>query len=237
MHTVAGVGHASDPLLNIGEVGLDRHTLRDLAIYLFHGHHLVEPGMTMPEVAELIVFADELIDPPSATPPNDGLVLAELALEGLFRAGSVRFSVSGGRHGNCKDEFSGDLTIKDLVDGRPNVWRFDGSGNADRYHADPLWMLISILRYADSDDIRVSRPNDASLRLNLTLDRHSSFRPVDWNWARGLTIDVSVTLDAESLLMTAYSMDWDVDVTGNYCSQYKATGVNAEYGIDIPDPR
>ena len=97
----------------------------------------------------------------------------------------------------------------------------------------PAGMLVSVIRYADAADITVTEDGAGSLRLDVTLD-NALVLPL--NWAQGATIEVSVTLDAETYEMSGYSMDWRFHGASE-CNQFDVTATRGEYGVDVPDPR
>ncbi len=99
--------------------------------------------------------------------------------------------------------------------------------------SDPTDMLVSVLRYAVAADIAVTEAGAGSLRLDVTLD-NALVLPL--NWAQGATIEVSVTLDAETYEMSGYSMDWRFHGASE-CNQFDVTATRGEYGVDVPDPR
>ena len=273
LHAVTGVHHASNSSSIMSYANWDRPSLgvEDTAFYRIHGHSLVEPGMTLAEVEEFIVFADELLDPPAEAEP-DGLAIADRAHKALIEAGSARFHIHGGWGGGygCADNaFNGRLAIGDLSGGYAGLLNFDrgydtlavayssdrgwrywrGSGGAWTLttrsslfdgtnwrsgFTNPADMLISVLRYADADDVSV-RSRFGDIELALTLANH---RILPLNWARGATIDVNITLDAETYAMTGYRMAWDFDViSSSSCNHYQVTATGGEYDVDVPDPR
>ncbi len=99
----------------------------DEALLRLHAHPLVRSGMTMPEVRRLIVFADELLDPPPAAQDDDAIRLTERAYAALLDAGSARFDVRGGwPDRGCEQEFAGSHALGSFAHGYPSVVRFDG---------------------------------------------------------------------------------------------------------------
>ena len=274
LHAVTGVHHALSPLsvmFHGGGLRLNRLGSEDSAIYRLQGHTLVEPGMTMAEVEERIVFADELLDPP-AEAELDGIAIAERAYAALIEAGSARFRIEGGyRDANCTSlNFAGRLNVGDLAKGSARLLNFDRgydqlvaayspdtgwrywqerSGawtltarnifwdetNWSASFTDPVDMLISVLRYADTEAVSVGTGASGTLELSLMLANHRSL-PV--SWARGAVIDIGVTLDAETYAMTGYRMEWGFDViSSSSCSLYQVTATEGQFGVDIPDPR
>ena len=78
----------------------------DEALIRLNSHPLVEPGMTMPEVEELIVFADELLDPPSPPEEPGAYEIARRAYVALQEADSASFRMRGAWRGRrCDSKF------------------------------------------------------------------------------------------------------------------------------------
>ena len=100
----------------------------DEAMLRLHAHPLVRPGMTIPQVEQLIVYPDELLDPlPDIPQEDDGIRLAERAYDALLDAGSARFDVRGGwPDRGCERSFSGSHAIGQFARGYPTLVRFDG---------------------------------------------------------------------------------------------------------------
>ena len=108
----------------------------DEALLRLHAHPLVRPGMAMPEVQRLIVFADELLDPPPIAHGDDGIRLAERAYAAMLDAGMARFDVRGGwPDRGCEREFSGSHALRPVRSRLPHPrtlrWSFG------RRHPDP----------------------------------------------------------------------------------------------------
>ena len=72
-----------------------RLSLFDEALIRLHSHRLIEPGMTMGEVEELIVFNDELVDPLPETEYKQVWSAISRAVTVLEDAGSARFNLVG----------------------------------------------------------------------------------------------------------------------------------------------
>ena len=105
LHGLAPTGHAdrSSVVLSIMQ-SAGYLTYIDKAILSLNSHPLVEPGMTMSEVEPLIVFRDELLDPPQED--IDSYDLIERTLAALQRVDSVRMKVRGGSSGGrCDSRF------------------------------------------------------------------------------------------------------------------------------------
>ncbi len=275
LHALTGVHHSPN-ILSMAHTGssfhLDRLSSFDLPLFALHAHPLVGPDMTMDEVRNLIVFANELLDPP-AEATLDGLSLVERAYAALIDAGSARYSVAGGwgpSRGCSNSTFSGTMSIGDMGTGYPRLYHFEaGADNflvgyasstgwrywlerrgawipttSSNFHDDTAWRsgatnpvdtLISMLRYADPSSIRVTQSSQRKAMLVATLHNH---RTLPLSWASGATIDVTITLDAETYAITGYSMDWQFHgVASGSCSTYEVTATQGVYGVDVPDPR
>ena len=87
---------------------------------------LVEPGMSMSDVSDLIVFSDQLLEP---LPPSDYSVayrVVHAAIEELSESGSARFSLSSNSLGNCPGGIFGPAVyeIGDLDDALAAIGQF-----------------------------------------------------------------------------------------------------------------
>ena len=238
----------------------------DEALLRLHAHPLVRPGMTMPEVQRLIVFADELIDPPPAA-QDDGIRLAERAYAALLDAGSARFDVRGGwPDRGCEQEFGGSHAIGRFARGYPTLVRFDGRpGDVILSHSDPggwmgwretgsewkkasleqiyeatpwrlaftdpVEMLLNVIAHASPEEINITRSAGA-VALDATL-RYAP--PVAW--AKGVTLRIDITLDAETHRIPAYDMHWNFDAPeSSICTRYEVRATNGEYGVPVELP-
>ena len=96
LHALAPINHRTEPTSVMSAKGLGLVTLSsmDEGLIRLHSHPLVRPGMTMPEVEELIVFRDELLDPPQLEEPN-GYEMVRSAYAALQEAGSASFRIRG----------------------------------------------------------------------------------------------------------------------------------------------
>ena len=95
LHALVPIGHSTRPTSIMGGSGLDVWSPTDKRLIRLHYHPLVQPGMTMDEVEDLIVFSDELLDDAKAetTDPIDLLWRAYAALD---HAGSASYNLRGG---------------------------------------------------------------------------------------------------------------------------------------------
>ncbi len=83
--------HTFDTLMGEGA----RLSLFDEALIRLHSHRLIEPGMTMDEVEELIVFNDELADSLPETEYQEVWAVLNNVVTVLEDAGSARFNLTG----------------------------------------------------------------------------------------------------------------------------------------------
>ena len=107
LHALVPIGHRLDPLSAMSVTGLmmAKKNPMDEALIRLHSNPLVKPGMTVEEVERLLVFEDELLDPPppvvmDATP----LDLVRQAYIALHAAEAVEFKIRGSWVG-CDSEF------------------------------------------------------------------------------------------------------------------------------------
>ena len=130
LHALVPIRHRADPLSLMGVTGLPLAEMNpmDKAMIRLHSNPLVKPGMTMEEMEELIVFSDELLDPPS--PPADAgitpLDVVRRAYTAFHAAETVGFKIHGSWVG-CGHEFgTADLQFASLASGAANIVRFKG---------------------------------------------------------------------------------------------------------------
>ena len=127
LHALVPMRHREDPLSQMSVTGLMMAKINpmDEALIRLHSDPLLKPGMTMEEVEALLVFEDELMDPPPP-PVNDEtpLDLVKEAYLAFREAETVGFTIRGSWVG-CGHEFdSADLQFASLASGAANVIRF-----------------------------------------------------------------------------------------------------------------
>lgn len=133
LHALSGMHHrpGTSSIMSVNTaLRLPSLSESDEALLRLYAHPLVRPGMTMPQVHRLIVFADELLDPPTdATPAEDDAVrIAERAYAALLEADSARFRVRGRWPGSgCNHQFTGFHETGQFVRGYPTVVHFDNN--------------------------------------------------------------------------------------------------------------
>ncbi len=135
LHALAAIHHRPSPLSIMnrgGQLRLSEMDDLDEAMLRLYGHPLVRPGMTKAQVEGLIVFANELLDPPPAVEEN-GVQLAKRAYAAFVEAGSARFRVQGGWAGSrgcSKHTFAGSHAIGEFGNGNPNIVHFDSTARS-----------------------------------------------------------------------------------------------------------
>ena len=106
LHGLAPTGHAdrSNVVLSVMR-SAGYLTSIDKAILSLNSHPLIEPGMAMSQVEPLIVFKDELIDPPQEPEPTP-YDLLDRTLATLQEVDTVRMKIKGGwSGGRCDSRF------------------------------------------------------------------------------------------------------------------------------------
>ncbi len=244
LHALAAMHHrpAASSVMSVNAaLRLPRLSDSDEALLRLHAHPFVQPGMTMPEVERLIVFADELLDPPHAATGDDGIRLAERAYAALLDAGSARFDVRGGwPDRGCERTFSGSHVIGRFARGYPSLVRFDGSpGDVVLAHSEAGgwqgwhrmsggWIKGSLEQVYEATPWRLAFADPVEMLLNviahadpgdINITRPQGTIALDTTlryapaleWASGVVLRVGITLDAETHRISAYDMHWDFD--------------------------
>lgn len=233
IHVLTGMLHRHHDRTSVMSYdSLDYLTLgeQDKALLRISAHPLVEPGMRFGEIRELIVFADELVDPP---------VESELSIEEILRRtharlmddGSAVFEIRGGWP-SCRRNF--DWSEYEIGGIRPRAPRWVHFKN-DRNH---YYMIRtpaprSSLRYwfEVADEWR-----EVSA---VTLPRLTSFRD---SFSNPLALLSSINIYGEDLEMKVVSRGGDVlkfeallDGGDVRTSWSKKTTVNVELEVDTSD--
>ena len=138
VHALSGMIHRHHPgsLMNIHN-GIRSPNLSpmDDALVRLNSHPLVKHGMTMNEVAELVIFADELLDPSASKDDPTPYEVATRVFVALQEAETARWYLRGGWGGGrgCNDFSFGraDFVIGQFVGKRATLIHFDD--NVGRY--------------------------------------------------------------------------------------------------------
>ena len=135
----------------------------DRSLFALHAHPLVQPGMTFDEIRELIVFTDELNDPPDPVELTAPALLRR-AHAALIDAESFRFEVKGDWPG-CQGNHDFGWAQLESANLLPHavLWRHFNDGN-DRYYyigdsddwARSEWWLKRGRNWSNTDVQRVS---------------------------------------------------------------------------------
>lgn len=106
LHGLAPTGHADRSGVALSVMRSAGYlTSIDKAILSLNSHPLVEPGMAMSQVEPLIVFKDELLDPPKEPEPTP-YDLMDRTLATLQKVDTVRMKIRGGwSGGRCDRRF------------------------------------------------------------------------------------------------------------------------------------
>ena len=138
----------------------------DIGLFELHAHPLVQPGMSFEEVLDLIVFTDELVDPPEPMELSAPALLRR-AHATLMDAKSFSFEVKGGWPGCSGNDGFGwaQLESANLI-AHAATWRHfhDGNdryyyiGNPDDWGASEWWLR----RGRNWSDVEVLKVTDAT---------------------------------------------------------------------------
>lgn len=106
LHGLAPTGHAERSSVVLSVMRSAGYlTSIDKAILNLNSHPLIEPGMAMSQVEPLIVFKDELLDPPQEPEPTP-YDLLDRTLAALQKVDTVRMKIKGGwSGGRCDSRF------------------------------------------------------------------------------------------------------------------------------------
>ena len=106
LHGLAPTGHAERSSVVLSVMRSAGYlTSIDKVILSLNSHPLVEPGMAMSQVQPLIVFKDELLDPPLEAEPT-AYELLDRTLATLQEVDTVRIKIKGGwSGGRCDSRF------------------------------------------------------------------------------------------------------------------------------------
>ena len=223
LHALTGVDHSTDyssMMSNESALRLPYLLPWEEAMYRLYSHPRVTPGMSVDDVREMV---EVVYEPPTA---EQGVMTAVEAYLRFVESDDVRFRV--------------DVRF---LGGRCDVHNYTGTvmlSGIDRYgykHAD-LSQLPSDRRddFVDFDIERLlvymARSRNAmatetagGVALRGTL---SDFGLLDVSWHTGYAIDYEVMLDGEGY-MQSFHMDWEYQVSGNYCARISAAGSSVTY--------
>ena len=208
-----------------GQLRLSEMDDLDEAMLRLYGHPLVRPGMTMAQVEGLIVFANELLDPPPAV-EEDGLQLAKRAYAAFVEAGSARFRVQGGWAGGrgCSDHtFAGSHKIGGFGNGDPDIVHFDSDAGSVflRYSESAGWrnwrQTQGMWREVDSisSDVTYWREGFTDpVDMLISVIRHANADSIEVTRPSAARAELNVTLnDAKVVVRGARGLTLRVSVT------------------------
>ena len=240
LHALVPMDHRTEYLsvMNIRSLRLPTLSTMDLELIRINSHPLVKPNMTMDQVEELIVFEDELLDPPELGKPN-GIEVVRRAYRALQDAGSVEYRIKGAWLGSgCDKEFGwAQMRVGDFRPDGPNLFALaEGSEEYYMLNKDG-WMYWEISegrpRKIDSQelvDITSWSPSFSNpLGLLVSILYFADHRKIeitkssegtlalsvhldDWfgilSWSRSETVDILMVISEETYQIEEYSAYW-----------------------------
>lgn len=268
LHALVPMDHRDDPLSALNNInGPDWIELDPLeeALIRFHRDPLIEPGMTMDQVRQVIALQDEVLDY-VATRDADLTPLEMLreAFRILQNAGSASWRMEGGWRGaRCEKSFGrADYTIAELYAYGPNLTRFfAGSdrilllGREDWSREAGEWLLddpefwrrtvwrtgFSLIHNLILSALYYS--DDDDFRISTVISGETTLRFLSERtitkspWYRSAELRGRITLDSRTLHIKAYEMDWLFDVTrSNSCDRFVIRTSDGQYGVPIEVP-
>ena len=269
LHALVPMGHRDDPSSAVNNINapdwLELDPLEE-AMFRFHRHPLIETGMTMAQVQELVVLEDELIDAPadrdeSPTP----IKLLREAFSTLQNADSATWRLEGGWSENCAEHsFSrADYTIAGFRALGSNVARFIDDSDWIYHFFDDDWSRDSGVWVKDSPDIWDATnwspqladihvllvsgfyfASDRDIRVESAVRGETTLRFALDNttlskadWYRSVRLEGQVSIDDRTLEITAYEMDWHFNtVNDNSCDRYEVRATQGQYGVRFDVP-
>ena len=236
----------------------------DEGLLRLQAHPLVAPGMAMAEIERMIVFNDQLLDPQTDINLAKWKLVSN-AYKVLRESGTAEFRVRSSlpncnvRYGwadyeisdlarEYRNRHSGWVTIDDgsnhfyyisyPANGVSEYWLRSNGGWAQvsytRYAnatagwrsdlTDTHYMLENILSYADWRDAIIAVDPGGSISLSFELDTLEHGR-----------LDVVMSLDSETYVISGYSMDWELE--DETCGKYKVEAEDGQYHdtFEFPD--
>ena len=254
LHVLAYVGHRHtlDTLMGEGA----RLSLYEEALLGLHHEPLIEPGMTMEEVEELIVFDDELLDPKQASEHEQVQAVIGRAADVLLDAGSARFELVGTGGYGCKYKLT--PTVFEVGDFRARWTHLVHLRDAfDRFMILPHWetwrelngVWMGVEHSAVYDALGwqsdwtsplialwtiLAASSDDSVRL---VNRSGGQITVEASWLReGFSRVVMLTVDEETHHIVRYTMTTQPWLGHDTQCARVYTASDVEYGIEIKIP-
>ena len=169
LHSLVPIGHRqrdATSIMSYNSVVDERVIHRmDEALLRLHSHPLIQPGMTMARVRELVVLRDELLDQPELAPLTPMRILEEAYLR-LQAAGSAHYTVSLSES-NCSDGFGPAVYETANYSFEGPRWTHINDGS-DRYY---------MVQHDERINYEFEQPNRGELWSNNT----GEWREVDWD--------------------------------------------------------
>lgn len=242
LHSLTGVKHRHHDRTSVMSYeALNYKTIDgiDRGLYEILADPLVEPGMTFDEVAALIVFSDELNDPPQPEELTAKQILRR-AHAAWMDAGTVSYEVRGGWP-DCNYHFGwGSYEFGNLTPRFPLWQRFeDGSfhyylvGHPTDHDASEFWLnrgrnwrSVESSRVFDNTYFRSGFTNPFAMLSNVNIYADdSNYQVISRNstrvvleividepnphWSRNLTLRIRTEIHPETFEISNYKMTWN----------------------------
>ena len=245
IHALTPMGHRDDPLSVVNNrnaaewVELDQ---LEASLIRLNNHPMIEPGMTMDDVRDVIVLQDELIDGgPAPDSQLTSLGTLKQAFSDLQMAATSTWRLEGGWQGaRCEFSFGrGKFTLANPYAYSAQMWSFiSGSDRivsfdyGDEYWTreagewikdDPgFWDGTNWRRgFSEIHGLLVSAlyfGEEDDFRISTVIDGETTFRFLltrsinEPTWARSAELRGEITLDDNTNVIVRYKMDWLFDV-------------------------
>ncbi len=240
LHALVPIDHRTEHLsiMNIRTLRLPTLSTLDIELIRLNSHPLVKPNMTMDQVKELIVFKDELLDPPKLGKPN-GIEVVRRAYRVLQDAGSVEYRIKGAWLGSgCNEQFGwADMWLGDLDPTSTHInYLSDGSDEYFVVYGEDweYWETskgrvrqIDIQDFSELTSWRLGFTNPLRFLLSILyfadpgkieITEYSkgtlalSVQLDDWygtlSWSRSETVDILMVISEETYQIEEYSAYW-----------------------------
>ncbi len=242
LHSLTGVNHRHHDRTSVMSYESLNYTTidgMDLGLYELLANPMVEPGMTFDEVAKLIIFNDELNDPPQPVELTAKQILRH-AHATWMDAGAVSYEVRGGWP-DCNYHFGwGRYEFGNLSPRFPLWQRFEhGSfhyylvGHPTDRDATEYWLRrgrnwqkVESTKVFDNTYFRSGFTNPFAMLANINIyAEDTSYQVISRNanrvvleivingpnpnWSRNLTLRIRTEIHSETFEISNYKMTWN----------------------------
>ena len=216
LHALTAVRHSSEytsMMSNRSAVRLSRLLPWEEEMYRLWSNPRITPGMSVEVVRDMVESVDTA---------DQAEQRVEAAIEGYLRfveSDNVRFQVDVRfLGGNCDvHNYAGTVMLSGVDSyGYKHVDMSRVNPDRTNIHFDIENLLVHVARSRDA--VVSSAVGGIVLRGML-----SEFGLADVSWHTGYSIDYEVVLDDQGYVQS-FRMDWDYQVTGDFCARIRATG-------------